>query len=43
MIFLEYPKYNNEKYNIKTNVKVNISNKGDIKNSTKGEKYEHKN
>ena len=41
MIYLDYPKYNNESYDVKINVKVNISRKGEIRNSSKGEKYEY--
>ena len=43
MIYLNYPQYNNEKYDVKIKTKVNISRKGDIRNSSKGEKHEHKN
>ena len=43
MIYLNYPKYKNEKYIVKINTNVNISRNGDIKNSSKGEKYEYKN
>jgi len=43
IIYLDYPKYNNEQYNIKINVNTNISRKGDLRNSAKGEKYEYKN
>ena len=39
LIYLDYPKYKNEDYNIKYNVNVNIVRKGEIKNSIKGEKY----
>ena len=41
-IFLEYPKYNNEEYEVNTKVNVNISSMGDIRNSIKGEKNEYK-
>ena len=41
-IFLEYPKYNNEEYEVSTKVNVNISSMGDIRNSIKGEKNEYK-
>lgn len=37
-IYLDYPKYNNEEYDIKVNVSVNISRKGEIRNSSKGAK-----
>ena len=37
MIYLEYPKYNNEKYDIKINVELNLNRKGEIRNSSKGE------
>ena len=43
MIYLDYPNYNNENYDIKINTNVNISRNGDIRNSSKGEKDEHKN
>ena len=43
MIYLDYPKYNNEKFDVNVFVKVNISRKGDIRNSSKGEKHEYKN
>ena len=43
MIYLKNGKYNNEDYDIKINVNVNIPRKGDIRNSSKGEKYEYKN
>ena len=43
MIYLDYPKYKNEDYDVKIKINVNIPRKGDIKNSSKGEKYEHKN
>ena len=43
MIYLNDGRYNNEKYDIKIKVKVSISRKGDIRNSSKGEKYEYKN
>lgn len=39
LIYLDYPKYKNEDYNIKYNVNVNIVRKGEISNSIKGEKY----
>lgn len=39
LIYLDYPKYKNEDYNIKYNVNVNIVRKGEINNSIKGEKY----
>lgn len=37
-IYLDYPKYDNEKYDIKVNVNVNLSRKGEIRNSSKGAK-----
>ena len=40
-IYLDYPKYNNQDFVINVNVDVNISRKGEIRNSSKGEKYEH--
>ena len=43
LIYLDYPKYNNESFNIKINTDVNISRKGEIRNSSKGEKHEYKN
>ena len=43
MIYLKTGKYNNEDYDIKINVNVNIPRKGDIRNSSKGEKYEYEN
>ena len=39
-IYLNYPVYDNEEYDLKINIKVNLSRKGEIRNSTKGEKYE---
>lgn len=39
LIYLDYPKYKNEEYDIKYNVNVNIIRKGEIRNSIKGEKY----
>lgn len=42
MIYLDYPKYNNENYDVNIKVNVNISRKGDIRNSSKGEKHEYK-
>ena len=41
IIYLDYPNYNNEKYNLETKININISRKGEISNSSKGEKYEH--
>lgn len=41
MIYLEYPDYNNEKYETNIKVNVNITRKGEIRNSSKGEKNEH--
>ena len=43
MIYLKNGKYNNEDYKVKIKVNVNIPRKGDIRNSSKGEKYEYKN
>ena len=43
MIYLNNKKYNNEDYDVKIKVKVNIPRKGDIRNSSKGEKYEYEN
>ena len=43
MIYLDYPDYNNEKYEVKIKTNVNISRKGEIRNSSKGEKHEYKN
>ena len=43
IIYLNYPQYKDEDYKIKTNIKVNISRNGDIRNSSKGEKHEYKN
>ena len=43
MIYLKVGKYNNEDYDVKIKVNVNIPRKGDIRNSSKGEKYEYKN
>ena len=40
-IYLEYPKYNNEKYDLNIITSVNISRKGEIRNSSKGDKNEH--
>ena len=40
-IYLDYPKYNNEDYDIKLNIDINLARKGEIRNSSKGEKYEH--
>lgn len=37
-IYLDYPKYKNEDYNIKINVDVNLSRKGEVRNSSKGAK-----
>lgn len=37
MIYLDYPKYNNEDYSVKYNVNVNLVRKGEITNSIKGE------
>ena len=40
-IYLDYPNYNNEDFDIKINANVNISRKGDIRNSSKGDKNEY--
>ena len=40
MIYLEDKNYNNEDYDIKVNVKVNLKRKGEISNNIKGDKYE---
>ena len=37
LIYLDYPKYKNEDYSVKYNVKVNLLRKGEIRNSIKGE------
>lgn len=37
IIYLDYPKYKNEDYSVKYNVKVNLVRKGEIRNSVKGE------
>ena len=37
LIYLHYPKYKNEDYSVKYNVKVNLVRKGEIRNSIKGE------
>ena len=37
IIYLDYPKYKNEDYGVKYNVKVNLVRKGEIRNSVKGE------
>ena len=42
MIYLDYPNYNNEAFDIKIKANVNISRNGDIRNSSKGEKNEYK-
>lgn len=36
MIYLKYPKYNNEKYDVKLNINLNLNRKGEIRNSSKG-------
>lgn len=41
ILYLDNKKYNNEDYDVKINVDINISRKGDIRNSGKGEKYEY--
>ena len=38
LIYLDYPKYDNEKYEVKYNINVNLVRKGEIKNSVKGAK-----
>lgn len=38
IIYLDYPKYNNEDYDIKINVDVELNRKGEIRNSSKGAK-----
>lgn len=40
LIYLEYPDYNNEEYKLDISTNVNISRKGELDNSIKGEKYE---
>ena len=40
LIYLEYPDYNNEEYKLYINTNVNISRKGELDNSIKGEKNE---
>lgn len=42
-IYLNYPKYKNEDYDINVNVSVNLSRKGELRNSSKGDKNEYKN
>lgn len=37
-IYLEYPKYNNEDYEVEIDVNVDLKRKGEIRNSSKGEK-----
>lgn len=37
-IYLDYPKYKNEEYDIKLNVEVDLNRKGEIRNSSKGAK-----
>lgn len=41
IIYLDYPDYNNEEYETNIKVNVNITRKGEIRNSSKGEKNEH--
>ena len=41
-IYLKYPKYKNEKYKVDINVKTNLSRKGEINNSSKGDKNGYK-
>ena len=41
-IYLEYPEYKDENYDIKLNIKTNLSRKGEIGSSSKGEKNEYK-
>lgn len=43
IIYLDYPDYKKNDFDIKTNVHVNLSRKGEIRNSSKGAKYEYKN
>lgn len=43
MVYLDYPNYKNERIITKVKVNVNLSRKGEIRNSSKGEKYEYKN
>ena len=43
IIYLDYPDYKKDDFDIKTNVHVNLSRKGEIRNSSKGAKYEYKN
>lgn len=38
LIYLDYPKYDNEKYEVKYNVTVSLVRKGEIRNSVKGAK-----
>lgn len=38
LIYLDYPKYDNEKYEVKYNVTANLVRKGEIRNSVKGAK-----
>lgn len=37
-IYLDYPEYNGEEYNIKINADVQLSRKGEVRNSSKGAK-----
>lgn len=37
-IYLDYPKYNNEDYDINVNIDLDLSRKGEIRNSSKGAK-----
>ena len=42
-IYLNYPKYTNEDYDLNISVNVNLQRKGEIRNSSKGAKNEYKN
>ena len=42
-IYLDYPKYNDDDYDLNVNVDVNLERKGEIRNSSKGAKNEYKN
>lgn len=37
-IYLEYPEYNNEEYDIKVNIDLELNRKGELRNSSKGAK-----
>lgn len=43
LIYLDYPNYNNEDFDIKIKTNVNLSRKGEVRNSSKGAKNEYKN